>query len=82
MLDLTKVDLGDLMVALEDHSDEHSWWLEPETGEVVLWSDYFEEQGEPDPESRGLRPIERVSSHESYADMHDFVEADAVDACL
>jgi hypothetical protein len=55
LLDLTKVDLGDLAQALEDHSDEHSWWLDPKTGEIVLWSDYFEERDEPDPETRGLR---------------------------
>ena len=74
MLDLRDVDLGDLCEALEDHSYEHSWWLDPATGEVVLWSDYFEEQGEQDPDSRGLRPIEPIPSHEGYADMEDFIE--------
>jgi predicted nucleotidyltransferase len=73
VLDLKAVDLGDLAQALEDHSYEHSWWLDPETGEVVLWSDYFEEQGEPDPETRGLIPIEPVSSGEGYGDMEDFI---------
>ena len=47
MLDLTQLDLGDLAEALEDHSYDHSWWLDPKTGEVVLWNDYFEEQGTP-----------------------------------
>ena len=74
MLDLNKVHLGDLAEALEDHSYEHSWWLDPETGEVVLWSDYFEEQDEPDPETRGLRAIEPISSREGYEDMQDFIE--------
>jgi Uncharacterised protein family (UPF0158)/Nucleotidyltransferase domain len=74
VLDLRKVDLGDLATALEDHTHEHSWWLDPETGEVVLWSDYFEEQDEPDPESRGLRPIEPIPSFEGYEDMRDFIE--------
>jgi Uncharacterised protein family (UPF0158)/Nucleotidyltransferase domain len=74
VLDLRKVDLGALAQALEDHSYEHSWWLDPETGEVVPWSDYFEEQGEPDPESRGLRPIEPIPSFEGYEDMQDFIE--------
>jgi Uncharacterised protein family (UPF0158)/Nucleotidyltransferase domain len=74
VLDLQKVDLGDLAEALEDHSYEHTWWLDPETGEVVLWSDYLEEQGERHPETRGLRPIDPISSHEGYADMQDFIE--------
>lgn len=74
MLDLHKVDLADLAEALEDHSYEHSWWLDPETGEVVLWSDYVEEEGEADPETRGLRPIDPIPSREGYEDMEDFIE--------
>jgi len=74
VLDLRTVDLEDLAEALEDHSYDHSWWLDPQTGEVVLWSDYLEAQGEPDPESRALRPIGPVPSHEGYADMQDFIE--------
>ncbi|MGH3012856.1 MAG: UPF0158 family protein [Gaiellaceae bacterium] len=74
MLDLTKVDLDDLAQALEDHSYEHTWWLDPETGEVVLWSDYVQEQGETDPETRGLRPIDAIPSHEGYEEMQDFIE--------
>lgn len=74
MLDLSEVDLGELAMALEDHSYEHSWWLDPDSGEVVLWSDYFEEQDEPDPETRGLRPIDPIPSHQGYEDMRDFIE--------
>lgn len=73
MLDLQRVDLGELSAALEDHSAEHSWWIDAETGEIVLWSDYTEEQGEPDPESRGLHPIEPIPSQEAYAEMEDFI---------
>jgi hypothetical protein len=73
VLDLEAVDLDDLANALEDHSYEHSWWLDPESGEVVLWSDYSREQGEPDPESRELIPIGPVPSHEGYGDMEDFI---------
>ena len=62
MLDLSEIDLGDLC-ALDDHSYEHSWWFDPASGDVVLWSDDFEEQGEQAPESRGLRPIEPTPSH-------------------
>jgi predicted nucleotidyltransferase len=74
VLDLTNVDLSDLAQALEDHPYEHSWWLDPETGEVVLWSDYSEEQGEPDPEAHGLRAIDPIPSHEGYEDMEEFID--------
>jgi hypothetical protein len=73
VLDLRKVDLDELAQALEDHSYEHSWWLDPETGEVILWSDYLEEQGEPDPETRGLRPIDPIPSYEGYEEMQEFI---------
>jgi predicted nucleotidyltransferase len=74
VLDLKKVDFGDLAEALEDHSYDHSWWLDPKTGEVVLWSDHLEEQGDPDPETRGLRAIDAIPSHEGYEDMQDFIQ--------
>jgi predicted nucleotidyltransferase len=74
VLDLVRVDLDDLAEALEDHSYEHSWWLDPETGEVVLWSDYLKEQGETHPEARGLRAIDPIPSHEGYEDMQDFIQ--------
>lgn len=73
MLDLKVIDLDDLVQALEDHSDEHSWWLDPKSGEIVLWSDWVDEQGEPDPESRELTPIEPISSSEGYGAMEDFI---------
>jgi len=74
VLDLKQLDLGDLAEALEDHSYEHSSWLDTETGEVVLWNDDFEEQGEPDPDTLGLRAIDPIPSHEGYNDMEDFIQ--------
>jgi hypothetical protein len=74
VLDLEKVNLDVLAEALEDHSYEHQWWLDPKTGEVVLWSEYFEEQDDPHPETRGLRAIDPTPSHEGYEDMRDFIE--------
>src|SRR6266513_1990591 len=72
VLDLKQLDLGDLAEALEDHSYEQSWWLDTKTGEVVLWRDDFEEQGEPD--TLGLRAIDPIPSHEGYKDMEDFIQ--------
>jgi Uncharacterised protein family (UPF0158)/Nucleotidyltransferase domain len=75
VLDLRRVDLADLAEALEDHSYDHSWWIDPESGEILLWSEYFEEQGERDPESRGLHPIDPIPSHEGYEEMQAFIES-------
>ena len=48
MLDLDRVELDDLAAALQDHSAEHSWWLDPRTGQLELWSDWTDEpDGEP-----------------------------------
>jgi predicted nucleotidyltransferase len=73
VLDLENIDLADLCEALDDHSYEQNWWLDPSTGEIVLWNDYSREQGEPDPVLRGLRAIEPTPSREGYADMEDFI---------
>jgi predicted nucleotidyltransferase len=73
VLDLKDIYLGDLCEALDDHSYEHGWWLDPQTGEVVLWSDLAEEQGEAHPDSRGWRSIDPTPSHEAYADMEAFI---------
>src|ERR671923_2359040 len=34
MLDPEQVELADLALALEDHSEEHRWWLDADTGAV------------------------------------------------
>ena len=74
MLDLEKVHLDDFAEALEDHSYEHSWWFDTRTGEVVLWTDDFEEQGDRDPQARRLLAIDPTPSHEGYEDTQDFIE--------
>jgi predicted nucleotidyltransferase len=75
MLDLAKLDLSDLCMALEDNSPEHSWWIDPQTGETELWSEYTgDELGLGHPDDRGLTWVEPIGSHEAYGDMEDFVE--------
>ncbi len=75
MLDLRHVDLGALCSALEDHSYDHSWWLDPETGEVEIWSTdtALSEESEEHPDERGWIPIEPIPSHEGYGDLEDFI---------
>jgi len=74
MLDLDRVDLGELCSALEDNSPEHAWWLDPVNGALELRSAYFDELEEEDkePSERGLIVIDPLGSHEAYADMEDF----------
>lgn len=75
MLDIDRVDLGELTNALEDHSGETSWWLDPATGELHMLLDSMwdgedvEEDFEP-PE--GFRRVEPLDSRESYGDLEDF----------
>lgn len=72
MLDLDRVDLGKLCMALEDNSLEHAWWLDPRTAELELWSELGDNEGEEHPEDRGLVAIDPIDSAESYSDMQDF----------
>jgi predicted nucleotidyltransferase len=75
MLDLAKLDLSDLCMALEDNSPEHSWWIDPKTGEIELWAEYTgDELGLGHPDDRGLTWVEPIGSGEAYGDMEDFVE--------
>lgn len=71
MLELTAIDLDALSEALEDHSDFLRWFIDPDSGEVIVWS---EDTDEPHPEERGAFYINPITSHEAYQDMQDFVD--------
>ncbi len=74
MLDLQQVDLSTLAEALEDHTYEHQWWLDPRSGEVELHLEELESDELGDPEERGLVFLEPTASSDAYADMADFSE--------
>lgn len=75
MLDPAKIDLAFLSEALEDHSDETTWWFDPDTGQVESWSDYlFSEEDRGHPAERGYIPIEPTPSADAYRDMEEFIE--------
>lgn len=74
MLELDQVDLQELSDALEDHSEFHSWWLEPRTGAIQPWSEELYEDGRKDPADAGWLPVPRVESSEAYGDMVDFID--------
>ena len=75
MLDLQQVRLRALAEALEDHSQETSWWFDPRTGDSDPYLDPgFADHGEEEhPSDRGLIPIEPIPSREAYGDMQDFI---------
>jgi hypothetical protein len=78
MLDLAQVDLDDLVMALSDQNEGyHSWLINPETGQLHLWSDDVGLDGddsvdEDELEERGLEHVSPIRSHEWYQLMVDF----------
>jgi predicted nucleotidyltransferase len=73
MADADDRKLSELAEALQDHSPEHSWWIDPGTGELELWSEFLaDELGEGHPDERGLVLVEPLESGEAYRDMADF----------
>jgi hypothetical protein len=70
MLDLETVGLEDLALALEDHSSDHGWWLDPATGDVAP---RFGAEPVPRGSDGSLIAIEPLPSAIAYADMEDFV---------
>jgi hypothetical protein len=74
MLDPEQVELADLALALEDHSEEHRWWLDADTGAV---EPHF--AGDPEAaqfvetEGRRLILVEPLPTAIGYGDMQDFI---------
>jgi predicted nucleotidyltransferase len=82
MLDPDQIDLSELGQALQDHSEDHEWWFDPATGELVVWSELAgDELDEDHPGGRGLIFVEPVPSHDAYDDMVQFA-ARVVDPAL
>jgi predicted nucleotidyltransferase len=74
VLALEQVDLADLALALEDHSDDHSRWFDPATGAVD--PRFTDDVGDPSiarDEVQRLIRIEPLPSAVGYGDMEDFV---------
>jgi Uncharacterised protein family (UPF0158) len=74
MLDPERVDLADLALALEDHSEEHSWWLDTATGTVEPhFAGEVEAPQFPDSDGRRLVLVKPLPPAVGYGDMADFV---------
>jgi hypothetical protein len=77
MLDLVKLDLDEIAMALSDQTDyEHRWLIDPRTGEIVLWTSDTGIDGKnpADLDELDLLPIGPLASAAWYGDMVDFAE--------
>lgn len=75
MLALSSLDLDEIVNALQDQSAyEHRYLINPETGEIVFWSEDGGVDGENpvDLDELGLVPIRPLPSYVWYQDMADF----------
>ncbi len=71
MLDPDDVDLADLAFALEDHSPEHTWWVDPASGEVK--ADFLRRMTvRGHVPGAGLVPVQPLPTTVGYGDMEDF----------
>jgi len=59
--------------ALDDHSFEASWWLDPTSGEVIRVGEYDDDEAPEDPEEAGWLHIEPTDARAGYGDMEDFI---------
>jgi hypothetical protein len=76
-----RVDLEELRFAMEDATYEHQYFLETETGEVILVSEMFDDEeaqrqiAEIDAAEPGrYMQVPRADSREGYDDMQDFID--------
>ena len=74
-----KIDLDELCSAMEDSSDEHSYYLDPETGKLLLIANNMDYE-----ETKKLRDkiddnfdryeqLPKAQSYEGYEDIEDFI---------
>ena len=73
MLDISAVNLADLALALEDHSEEQSWRFDPVDGTVAPFFASSIEQPGDQSAVEALIAIEPLPSAVVYRDMQDFV---------
>jgi uncharacterized protein UPF0158 len=77
MLDPNTLDLDEIATALSDQTSyEHRWLINPETGEIVFWTEDggIDGQTPVDLDDLDLILIEPLPSYVWYRDMSDFVD--------
>lgn len=74
-----KVNLDELCSAMEDNSYENKYYLDLKTGEILLISDYMDDEetenlsARIEEDYRRYELIPKVESYEGYDDMEDFI---------
>ncbi len=72
------VDLGELCEALDDSSAEHAWYVDLETGEILLLSELMDDLAELqerlDASPERYERVPSVESWQAYRDMEDFID--------
>lgn len=72
---LSRIDLAELAMALDDHGDWTEWWFDPATGEVTPGMDPSVTGLDEDFDTASLVMIEPTPSGDAYHDMVRFAEA-------
>jgi hypothetical protein len=72
---LSRIDLAELAMALDDHGDWTEWWFDPATGEVTPDMDRSVTGIEEDFDTTSLVLIEPTHSGDAYHDMIRFADA-------
>jgi hypothetical protein len=73
------IDMDELFLSMENSSYENQYYLDLETGEILFLTDYFADKeclklrDKIDDEPDRYEPMPRLESHESYAEMEDFI---------
>ena len=73
------IDLAELCSAMEDSSYEHIYYLDLETGKLLLISDYMDDdeteklKDKIDESFDRYEPLPKAESYEGYEDMEDFI---------
>jgi hypothetical protein len=78
MLDLGRLDIDEIAMALSDQTDyEHRWLLDPRTGQVAFWTSDtgIDGQNPVELDELDLIPIDPLPSGVWYQDMADFADA-------
>lgn len=75
MLDPESVDLDMLCAALDDHTPDNSWWIDPTTAQIRTLVDGVDPESISDMHDADWRRIRATGSHEGYRDMAEFVAA-------
>jgi hypothetical protein len=77
MIDLSAVDLDELVTALQDQDGfEHRWLIDPDSGQISLWTEDGGLDGEHpvDLDDVDLLGIDPLPSYIWYQDMADFAD--------